>query len=53
MDNLQQLVNQDPDRSRRPMARELGLSNLTVEKEKSQDIHYFTTRVMPSGEASS
>jgi hypothetical protein len=40
MADLQQLVDQDPNRSTRSMARELGLSDLTVRKKMSQDIYH-------------
>jgi hypothetical protein len=38
--NIQELVDQDPGRSMRSMARELGLANSTVQKKMSLEIHY-------------
>jgi hypothetical protein len=38
--DIQELVNQDPGRSMRSMARELGLANSTVQKKMTLEIHY-------------
>ncbi len=40
--DIQQLVDQDPGMSMRSTARELGLSNLTVQKKMALEIQYTT-----------